>query len=587
MKRSLPSHNSNKEKGAGKQQSFEIGAETEKSIAIPFQVVEGQFDDASSPEKGQFDDASSVEEESNTNSNTGSNTNKRARRISIMEKIAKKESKSSSRSTSRSDPSRQEENHNDDEVKTNVVSFEESSPPKDSSSRSSNSSGSGSDTNISVSKTAKSARTRTRKKKPTASTSISSTSSSAATTHPRTDMNAHLSSTIASAPSTNIASSNVNTTINQYDYAQSNPSRRYSQSHSHSHSSPRNWSYQHQHPPFPTNPSPAYEYTHPHTHQQQHGGHTPGVSQWELYVQRQAREQRERDEWVRENENRERDNWMMRANANINLNANAHHDNWMMRANNLNVHAHSNNDPFMDSKMPPLSQARQIQIPMDSGENMSTSSAGGSQMPPLNQAMHQHHQHQQHSPGESVARISRNPHQETSPHQSLQASQQNEQEHEPIQPSAITANDVLLGRGGGTNRHNGHFRDLVSEAQPQYVQARKKDKTRIAKSIVAKVRSRNGRFLKLDVNGLYMDVGDKQATLKTSQALREGLSGRMREIVKVGGVGVSELRKAGVDTLKYDQQDIPIDEDEIKTQLDDKSGDNENQKKDKKKKKRK
>ena len=106
-------------------------------------------------------------------------------------------------------------------------------------------------------------------------------------------------------------------------------------------------------------------------------------------------------------------------------------------------------------------------------------------------------------------------------------------EEERINPASITIDDVLLGRGGGTNRHNTRFRTLVSEAQPQYVQSRKKDKTAIAKSIVATIRSRKGRFLKLHVSTkFYVDVGDKQATAKTSQALREGLSGRMREIVK-------------------------------------------------------
>lgn len=112
---------------------------------------------------------------------------------------------------------------------------------------------------------------------------------------------------------------------------------------------------------------------------------------------------------------------------------------------------------------------------------------------------------------------------------------------------SIAPNDVLFGRGGGTNRHNAHFRQLVSDAQPQYVQARKRDKTNIAKSIVATIRSRNGRFLKLNPNGFWSDVGDKKATEKTSQALREGLSGRMREIVTVGGVGVSQLKRAGID----------------------------------------
>ena len=63
----------------------------------------------------------------------------------------------------------------------------------------------------------------------------------------------------------------------------------------------------------------------------------------------------------------------------------------------------------------------------------------------------------------------------------------------------ISPHDVLFGRGGGTNRHTGniHFRDLVSSKQPAYVQARKMDKTLIAKSIVAHVRGKNGRFLKM------------------------------------------------------------------------------------------
>lgn len=111
----------------------------------------------------------------------------------------------------------------------------------------------------------------------------------------------------------------------------------------------------------------------------------------------------------------------------------------------------------------------------------------------------------------------------------------------------ISENDVLFGRGGGTNRHIGNvfFRDLVSEYQPAYVQARKRDKTMIAKTIVAQVRNRNGRFLRKGENGNWVDVGDKKAAEKTSQALREGLSGRMREIVKEGGVGLQKLKKIG------------------------------------------
>ena len=118
------------------------------------------------------------------------------------------------------------------------------------------------------------------------------------------------------------------------------------------------------------------------------------------------------------------------------------------------------------------------------------------------------------------------------------------QQLKDIDEAAITPDDVLCGRGGGTNRHNVKFRQLVSDAQPQYIQSTKKEKTQIAKSIVATVRSRGGRFLKLSDNnsGYYYDVGDKNATAKTSQALREGLSGRMREIVSGSGIAGKNVR---------------------------------------------
>mmetsp|Transcript_22182 Transcript_22182/g.32391 ORF Transcript_22182/g.32391 Transcript_22182/m.32391 type:complete len:225 (-) Transcript_22182:88-762(-) len=135
--------------------------------------------------------------------------------------------------------------------------------------------------------------------------------------------------------------------------------------------------------------------------------------------------------------------------------------------------------------------------------------------------------------------------------------------------ASLSEYDVLFGRGGGTNRHAGniYFRTLVSEKQPAYVQSRKSDKTLIAKSIVAQIRSMNGRFLKVDTAlGEWVDVGDKKATEKTSQALREGLSGRMREIVRTGGVGVQHLRKAGYSEYSSRSE---INQDEIKTKLDD------------------
>ena len=49
-----------------------------------------------------------------------------------------------------------------------------------------------------------------------------------------------------------------------------------------------------------------------------------------------------------------------------------------------------------------------------------------------------------------------------------------------------------------------------------------------------------------------MDVGDRRATEKTSQALREGLTGRMRVVVREGGVGLSRLKEIGFSVYEDD-----------------------------------
>jgi len=89
----------------------------------------------------------------------------------------------------------------------------------------------------------------------------------------------------------------------------------------------------------------------------------------------------------------------------------------------------------------------------------------------------------------------------------------------------ITGKDVLLGRGRARISHEGNctYRKLVIDAQMEYVLAKKRCKIAIARRIVAHIRIHDGRFLKLDEElKLYFDVGDKKATDKTSQALREG-----------------------------------------------------------------
>jgi hypothetical protein len=96
--------------------------------------------------------------------------------------------------------------------------------------------------------------------------------------------------------------------------------------------------------------------------------------------------------------------------------------------------------------------------------------------------------------------------------------------------TAVSANDVLLGRGGATNQHEGNrkFRELVAAHQAEYLKARKQDKIGIARRIVSIiVKERGGRFLQHDrIHDTYTVVTDKRATEKTSQALREGLDVR-------------------------------------------------------------
>eukprot|EP00559_Dactyliosolen_fragilissimus_P003243 CAMPEP_0184872762 /NCGR_PEP_ID=MMETSP0580-20130426/41470_1 /TAXON_ID=1118495 /ORGANISM="Dactyliosolen fragilissimus" /LENGTH=787 /DNA_ID=CAMNT_0027375603 /DNA_START=551 /DNA_END=2914 /DNA_ORIENTATION=- len=95
--------------------------------------------------------------------------------------------------------------------------------------------------------------------------------------------------------------------------------------------------------------------------------------------------------------------------------------------------------------------------------------------------------------------------------------------------SAVKKDDVLCGRGGGTNTQIGNrrFRHLVHEFQPTYLLCRRKEKPLIARTIVLIIRNRGGRFLKKDEqSGMLYEVGDEKAEAKTSQALREGLDVR-------------------------------------------------------------
>jgi hypothetical protein len=97
----------------------------------------------------------------------------------------------------------------------------------------------------------------------------------------------------------------------------------------------------------------------------------------------------------------------------------------------------------------------------------------------------------------------------------------------PPPPSEIITqvleHDVLCGRGGETNHHTGNikYRQLVKCYQPLYIASKRRDKPRIAQTIVHLVRQNGGRFIKKQGN-TWRDVGNTKAREKTSQALREG-----------------------------------------------------------------
>jgi len=93
-------------------------------------------------------------------------------------------------------------------------------------------------------------------------------------------------------------------------------------------------------------------------------------------------------------------------------------------------------------------------------------------------------------------------------------------------------NDVMFGRGGGTNNHNGNikFRKLCYEHKFRYLAASKVDKPKVAREVVGLWRQQipPGRFLTKAAKNKskgheisWHDVGDQKAREKASQCLRE------------------------------------------------------------------
>mmetsp|Transcript_18547 Transcript_18547/g.40140 ORF Transcript_18547/g.40140 Transcript_18547/m.40140 type:complete len:615 (-) Transcript_18547:359-2203(-) len=113
----------------------------------------------------------------------------------------------------------------------------------------------------------------------------------------------------------------------------------------------------------------------------------------------------------------------------------------------------------------------------------------------------------------------------------------------------LNGEDVICGRGGIILKQPGNsiYRKLVCLNKELYATCPKSNKTTISKRIVAAIRENNGRFLERedgrnstvhdekDENGnpvTWRDIGDKRATEKTSQALREGQSKLLKKLAQ-------------------------------------------------------
>lgn len=105
----------------------------------------------------------------------------------------------------------------------------------------------------------------------------------------------------------------------------------------------------------------------------------------------------------------------------------------------------------------------------------------------------------------------------------------------PMEPqlrdiSVPGVNDVMCGRGGGTNNHIGNirFRQLVNGHKLRYLAATKSEKPMVSREVVTIWRGLQppGRFLMQEKGqsgntGRWYDIGDKKAREKASQCLRE------------------------------------------------------------------
>lgn len=88
-----------------------------------------------------------------------------------------------------------------------------------------------------------------------------------------------------------------------------------------------------------------------------------------------------------------------------------------------------------------------------------------------------------------------------------------------------TPEDILAGRGGGTNRHDGNirFRDEARKLRIIYKDGETDRRTKymISQELVTRVRQYGGRFLEKGWDGRWYEMDELSARKKASQVLRE------------------------------------------------------------------
>ena len=131
----------------------------------------------------------------------------------------------------------------------------------------------------------------------------------------------------------------------------------------------------------------------------------------------------------------------------------------------------------------------------------------------------------------------------------------------------ILLQDVLFGRGGGTNHHAGNlrYRELISSHRQDYVQvAIKSEKANVSRRVVKAIKAGNGRFLRKGDDGRWHEVSDKEAVDKASQALREKTNTAKaakvdEEKMVAAPVADVEMKEAG--TTKGGEAEAPKEDD--------------------------